>query len=911
MQYLRFVGLAGALTLSATTASAWGFIGHRLINARAVESLPEPLRSLFEANADYLAEHSIDPDLWRWSGKPGEHPNHFLDADAFGTQPFASIPSDEAEHYRRHGDKAVEYGRAPWRIAEEYDALVGAFAARDAAAALRHAAILGHYVADIHVPLHAALNYDGQLTGQRGLHSRWESQLVGRYHNEISSDVHPRQVEFQPDAESGAETYPVELALDVVRESFAELEALLVSDREATTARDDEHTPPDERYDDAYFERFYAREGARVRRRMTRASECLGALWLGAWREADRPALEPFRFAYVRGQRRAVLLSLDGGGETPLRAAIARGAMPEFARLRALGATAQGVISTFPAKTAPGHAALMTGAWSDRNGVAGNMTSIPGGSPLAAERGFQSDHLTAEPFWVTAAREGLDAVVASGTQTFPFAPFFDEKRFGGDYGRTLSIFDGYGAPQGRETVVTGADIELRPAQDWGQQVPEGAREIELTLAGVRFFGLYIDDPTNAVAGFDSLFLAPERDLENAARLTAAAAGSGPNAFVGVRLPGAEERFIQVRLFELSADGAQLLLYATLPYTLRASRAELAEGALEYTGGFVGNGASWAYGAGAFGPTLGQGGDGIAEERYLETVALVIERFARLNAFCLEQDGWDLLVTYLPYPDEVFHVWLGALEPTLPGYDADLANRLRPFLDRALRLVDDEIARLAAAIGPSSLFAIASDHGQIGVNRRILPNTILANAGLLFQDASGGIDLARTRAVYHPSNSGFLLINSEDRGGPVGVAEAEQVRRDVILALRGARDPKTGQPVILDVIDARQGGTVPRVGGVRGGDLYIVAAPGYYASARVGAAAAESMAPQGVHLFGPDRSEMHSSFTVSGPGVQSGARLGVISQIDIAPTLSALLGLAPPAQAEGRVVEGALVQPDAR
>ena len=44
-------------------------------------------------------------------------------------------------------------------------------------------AIIGHYVADAHVPLHAVLNYNGQLTGQTGIHNRWEDELFIRYRN--------------------------------------------------------------------------------------------------------------------------------------------------------------------------------------------------------------------------------------------------------------------------------------------------------------------------------------------------------------------------------------------------------------------------------------------------------------------------------------------------------------------------------------------------------------------------------------------------------------------------------------------------------------------------------------------------------------------------------------------------------
>ena len=61
------------------------------------------------------------------------------------------------------------------------------------------------------------------------------------------------------------------------------------------------------------------------------------------------------------------------------------------------------------------------------------------------------------------------------------------------------------------------------------------------------------------------------------------------------------------------------------------------------------------------------------------------------------------------------------------------------------------------------------------------------------------------------------------------------------------------------------------------------------------------------MMDPQRREMQASFTVRGPGVSAGADLGLIRQIDIAPTLCALLGIGPPAQATGQVIDAALAR----
>jgi hypothetical protein len=74
-------------------------------------------------------------------------------------------------------DTLKAYGILPWHIYRMYFQLRDAFAIRDPKAILRISAELGHYIADGHVPLHTTENYNGQLTGQDGIHGFWESRL--------------------------------------------------------------------------------------------------------------------------------------------------------------------------------------------------------------------------------------------------------------------------------------------------------------------------------------------------------------------------------------------------------------------------------------------------------------------------------------------------------------------------------------------------------------------------------------------------------------------------------------------------------------------------------------------------------------------------------------------------------------
>jgi hypothetical protein len=429
--------------------------------------------------------------------------------------------------------------------------------------------------------------------------------------------------------------------------------------------------------------------------------------------------------------------------------------MPTLARLRQRGATARGSISAMPAKTAAGHAALFTGAWSDRNGIAGNQVSVPGASILARDDGYTSTHLAAEPLWVTAARQGLDASVVSATQTFPFGPFLDERRFGGNFGRGLTLLNGYQPLALPHRVYTAADLPLREPGEWLGELPahEGAiRELEITIGATRVDGLLYDDPADPARGLDTLYLGLDRDPKGGVTLKPVPArGTDPSAFAGLTVRVAcGDTAAYFRLFELSPDGSRIVLLRASLHLLRTSKPRLEASAYEATGGFVGNGAHRAYERGELGPPVWKGGDGTAERRYLETVGLATRQFTRLADYALDRTARDLLIAYLPYPDEALHLWRGYLDPSLPGHDPAVAARLRGFLDDILRAADGYVGHLAARADDHTILAVGGDHGMEGASRLLKPNVAPGQAGLLGADERGRSTWRGRRPPYSPA-----------------------------------------------------------------------------------------------------------------------------------------------------------------
>jgi hypothetical protein len=873
-----------------STARSWGFAAHRVIEEKATGTLPPRLRELFAGNAAWLSAHAVDPDLWVRAGRPGEGRGHYLNLDAFGPVSSFEAAATEADYLRLHGEGARAQGRLPWRVGEVYRELVAAFRARDTARVLERAAILGHYAADAHVPLHAVTNYDGQLTGQTGLHSRWESVLFARFARQLEPEIAPGPARRIED--------PVAFVFDRLREDARRADAVLAADLAARGPVDYVETAQDDRYDDAYYSRLFERDGRAMAAALTASAETVGSLWLSAWEEAGRPELDwSFRFPYVRGQSRLVVALLEGLGADLVEAAAGRGALPHLDALRREGTTAR-PIPPFPARRAAAQATLFTGAWPSGHGIAGDGAPRPSGSVLATDDGEVSTALRAEPLWVDAARQGLPTVVVGVRQSVPFAPFLAEKRFGGDFGPDLLLVAA-GSTGIEPGILTGSDVE--PAVSSGGS-PDGVREVRLRVGPATLSGRLFDDPDDPTSGFDTLTLAPVGDPSTSIRLKPR---PGDDAFAALRLESGDgPAWVHFRLFALSSDGRDLVLWHSAGARTIASRALVADAVAE-EGGLLPGGAARLYTEGALGPRLWEGGDGTAERRYLETVRLAVRQHARVADVVLDRTRWSLAVLALPFPEETLRLWLGRLDPSLRGYDPGLASRLRPFLDEALRLADAWVGDVARHVPDDAALAVLSDRGLDGVDRVVRPNVALAAAGLLGRNDDGTIDLSRTRAVYAPANAGFVIENRASRpGGTVSPREEPGLRVATIAAMGGMRDPISADVVFTELLEPGRRGHPVGVGGESGGDLYLRPAVGIVLSPETRGPAVEATVPT-ADAFDPDRPSARGILVLNGAGVAGGQSLGPVAAVDIAPTLATLLGLDPPAGAEGRPIAPAL------
>jgi hypothetical protein len=283
---MRKVAAAAAVVIvsliAPRSALAWGSVGHRLIMARAIELLPPELKPFFAHFRDEVVARSIDPDLWRNAGWEDD-PNHFLDYGAreFGEYPFAELPHDYGAALEKFGAATLKRnGLLPWRAAEVFGNLRRGFESGKRESRygpgdiVLFAPVLSHYIQDAHQPLHASNNYDGQLSGNNGIHARFETDLIERYQSRLTlAPAAPTPIRNVRDA-----------AFDILLASNRLVDTLLKADTAAVAGKDV--------YDDDYFEKFFTAVKPILERRLSESITATAGVIIGAWDAAGKPAVK-------------------------------------------------------------------------------------------------------------------------------------------------------------------------------------------------------------------------------------------------------------------------------------------------------------------------------------------------------------------------------------------------------------------------------------------------------------------------------------------------------------------------------------------------------------------------------------------------------------------------------------------
>ncbi len=286
----KIIVLLVCLFLFAGGGYTWGFFGHKLVNRMAVYTLPESLLLFYKNNIEYITDHSVDPDKRRYS-VPEEAPRHYVDLDHYEMYaPVDTVPRYWKDAVAKYTEDTLNaYGIVPWHINTMKYRLTEAFKEKDVEKILKYSAEIGHYIADAHVPLHATENYNGQLTGQNGIHGFWESRLPELFNDEY--DFFVGRAFYVNDV--------LGLAWKASEGSFAAKDSVLEFERTLNLSfpSDQKYTLEQKgqtqvkMYSKAYAKAYHDMLGNQVERRIRESVLAVGCIWYTCWVDAGQPDL--------------------------------------------------------------------------------------------------------------------------------------------------------------------------------------------------------------------------------------------------------------------------------------------------------------------------------------------------------------------------------------------------------------------------------------------------------------------------------------------------------------------------------------------------------------------------------------------------------------------------------------------
>ncbi len=188
-------------------AHAWGEIGHDVMSRVAAQQLQhlsgdnQAFTRPFKSRDHMLAHLSNVPDIvWRSPAmteqeRSSNSPTHYINLEpTYGAvDSIEDLATGYAEHVTRsravNVEDVLELGSLPWRILQLQQMMVASLRAAKQATTpkemidatnqvLLYAGIMSHFVGDMANPHHTSVNHDGQLTGNKGLHAYFESDIV-------------------------------------------------------------------------------------------------------------------------------------------------------------------------------------------------------------------------------------------------------------------------------------------------------------------------------------------------------------------------------------------------------------------------------------------------------------------------------------------------------------------------------------------------------------------------------------------------------------------------------------------------------------------------------------------------------------------------------------------------------------
>jgi 2',3'-cyclic-nucleotide 2'-phosphodiesterase (5'-nucleotidase family)/predicted AlkP superfamily phosphohydrolase/phosphomutase len=651
---------------------------------------------------------------------------------------------------------------------------------------------------------------------------------------------------------------------------------------------------------------------------------------------------------------KAILFASDGMRPDLMERYAGQGLMPTYRELMRDGIKGEnGLKQAFPPNTGVGWYTLATGAFPSEHGSTNNTYHRVGEGNFNNRTSFATTGaLQADTIAQSAERAGKTVVSVEwvGARNYVPAlngPVVDFRTFFSNRGILLN-YDLPGQPADANRFgVSYQRVDLDAAAGW-TNVPASyspAQQETLRVANTafpsgdnvdRFYDLYVYDSTDdSSTNYDHVLAVPSTAGRDGSAAVADLA-EGDWADVKVTLVGAragQTAGFYLKAIDLSPSLDRFRIYFT----------SIARSNATYNG--------CTYAAGCSTPL------GFEETLNHDFPSSTAADFAPLESHIIDEDSYveqglkwadahwaylhyifddlhvdaDFLQLGVPVTDEFSHQFMALYTPTdMEGdpnpYFDDVENDDIPdgrveiregYVKAAYHEADATLALGRELMGEDDTTVFASsDHG-------FAPQWYAVNAGKILADAgiTGAENLTNCRVPAAPARAKacwaggtaqiYISLAGRDPGGIVPPDQYETVRNQIVTAFQNLTDPAhPGKQVVLRVMRKEELRNVDGTDALhpsRSGDVVVVTRPPYQFDAATAGQRIAFSEFFGQHGYTPDfvdlahNVNMHATFVASGPGVRRSGTITNVRAVDLAPTLSFLLGIPGPQNARGRIL----------
>jgi 2',3'-cyclic-nucleotide 2'-phosphodiesterase (5'-nucleotidase family) len=299
---------------------------------------------------------------------------------------------------------------------------------------------------------------------------------------------------------------------------------------------------------------------------------------------------------------------------------------------------------------------------------------------------------------------------------------------------------------------------------------------------------------------------------------------------------------------------------------------------------------------------------------------------------------DLLMLGNPVTDEFSHMFLGLTVPMVNGltnpyynnyysYGRLISPQVAEGYLKAAYAEADETLALAKSLMRTATVVASSDHGFSAQWLAVNAGKVLYDANLQATGATGSISEVFSNCSAGSGTGAINLAKACWAGGtaqiyvnttlPTGTTY-EQVRTAVINAFSSLSDPANpGAQVVLKIMKKEELRNVDGSDSLhpnRSGDVVVVLKPPYQFDAATRGQTIAFSQFFGQHGYLPETVDfasgvnMHATFVAAGPGIRKQGPVMGVRAIDLAPTISFLMGFPGPINARGRILFNLLPSP---